>query len=305
MINKSVLICKNKIITKGNLNSLFKFIDNKRQELDKIYKEESAKNYILNHDFQQWTYKDLYSKTKGSIEFINDTGIKLENFSNFIEIFNQQIDEIKNINLWVHVIYSYKELITYKKISSYVHICITPDSMKCNFEIDANDPIIKELYNYIESMILNAPEIYDNTIKKYKAISLLSDLTINFMPAIIISIALLFNQTIRGIATTTYVFFPMCCIVFLIVINSFISPSGIKRLYDKIIPKKHSGFSNGNRIYKYDMEKLVDTCWVLIGPNINNLEYRNKIKQRYDFLKKLFLIDLLVLVISSIIIIFI
>lgn len=306
MVNKSVLICKNKIITSDNLNNIFKIVDEKCQELDKIYQKESKKNAIINYNYQEWTYKNLFKRFASNIEFDDDTGIKLEKISNFSEIFNQRVNDIKYAHFSLYLSYEYNEYgMTYKRITSYFYIDIKPDLIKCNFEIDDEDMVVKEFYNYIESMILNAPEIYDNTIKKYKTISLLSDLAINFIPTIIISFALLFNEKIHTIASTTYVFFPMCFIVLLIVINSFISPSGIKRLYDKIIPKKRAGYSNGNRIYKYDMEKLVDTCWVLVGSNINNLEYRNKIKQRYDFLKKLFLIDLLVFVISTIIVIFI
>ncbi len=306
MVNKNTLICKNRIITHDNLNNIFKMIDEKCKELDKMYQDESSKNSVINYNYQEWTYKKLYKKLVCNIDFDDDTGIKFEKISNFIEIFNQRINDIKYVHLSLYLSYEYKKFdMTYKSVTSYFYIDIKPDLIKCNFEIDDEEVVVKEFYNYIESIFLNAPENYDNIIKKYKTISLLSDLAINFIPAFIISIILLLNENIRSIAPNTYVFYPMCCIVILIVINSFISLSGVKRLYDKIIPKKSAGFSNGNRIYKYDMKKLADTCCVLIGSNVNNLEYRGKIKQRYNFLKKLFLLDLLVLVILSIIVIFI
>lgn len=304
MVNKSTLECRNKIITKDDLNQLFNKIYDKKQELDKIYQEETVKNAAFRYEYQQWTYKNLSNIAYGEIEFEDKTAIKYDNFQNFIDVFNQRIDEIKRIKVHTNISYYYKDYIDYRNTDGYVYIYVEPDSLKCNFSIDDNESNTKGLYNYIETLFLNAPEKYDSTIKKNKLITLMSDVAINFIPSIIISIFLLFNSTIRNMASSTYVLFPICCLILVIVLSELVSLSGVKRLYNKLIPTKYAGYSNGNKIYKYDMQKMVDTCEVLIGSNVNNLEYREKIKKKYEISKKMILIELGVLLIASIIVIF-
>ena len=80
-------------------------------------------------------------------------------------------------------------------------------------KISSSDKKIDDVYELIKNKILNAPEKYDNVIKKRGRYYNVVGLAIGFIPAIIITTLLLFVEPVRTIFAASYVLYPICCII--------------------------------------------------------------------------------------------
>jgi len=96
MYDKEIKVA-NKILSFDDLMDIFARMQERLIYYQKIYKSEELKNKVLDYRYQEWTFKDTGSSLKFNINFYDNTEIKFDNYTNFITVFQNRLDEIKNI----------------------------------------------------------------------------------------------------------------------------------------------------------------------------------------------------------------
>ena len=307
MYNDTIKVA-NKIITDKDLEEIFFKMHEYIQKYDKIFKSEIRQNQIYEDNYQNWSLKNFERNLKFTINFYDDTTISFENYYSFISIFNSRIDEVKDIYVW----YSYSYFVQHPNIKTeYYHqeiiMNIYEEEMSINVNLSNQDRKMEEVYNLIKTKILNAPQKYDNIIKKKVSIINIVELSIGLMPSLVLCTLLLFVPEVRTICAKGYVVYPICSILLGFIIGGTISGSKLDRLYKPIVPeKKYDGYDSINykSIYKDDINKYINTSEILIGKNVNNLKSRIEIKKLYEKHKKNISYKLLTVLILSLIVLF-
>jgi hypothetical protein len=301
---KDTLKVANKIISYDDLIDIFSKMNEELEKYKKIYKNEELRNKPLERNYQVWTFKDTNSGLTFRINFYDDTEIKFDNYNNFITIFNTRLEEIKSIDVIYNLDYS---TFSQKEGSNYHHqsilMYIYEKKMDIKLSLESNDEKVNEVYELIKSKILNAPEKYDDLIKKKSSIISTIGISIGFIPSIIICTLLAFIPTIRLIFSESYVLYPIFSIVLAYLFGSTIGINKMHDLYINIIPDKK--YVNYNVGYKDDIDKYIDTSEILIGKNVHNLENRKVIMNEYNKYKKLIPYEIIALIIFSVLIIII
>lgn len=298
----------NKIITFDDLFEIFTAMNEKLEYYRKLYQAEELKNRMLEYKYQTWTFKDNGSHLKFSVRFYDNSSIDFDNYNNFIGIFNTRLDEIKSI--YVNFLLSYNtqhEGMSMEWYSQHINLDIYETKMNIEVKLSSEDKKIEDVYQIIKNKILNAPPKYDDVIQKKSKITLWTSFVIGFIPSIIICILLLLNSSLRGIFSSTYILFPIFCVLLSLVIGGTVSSFTFDKLYKNIVPeKKYAGYdyNKGKSIYKDDIEKFVETSEILIGKNINNMKCRIEILNYYNKYKDFLLYEVVVMIFISVIVLF-
>ena len=66
-------------------------------EYQKLSNIKERQNDSLEWKDKAWDFKDEGSSLTFNVDFYDDTSIKFDNYNNFVSIYNQRLDEIKNI----------------------------------------------------------------------------------------------------------------------------------------------------------------------------------------------------------------
>ena len=173
-------------------------------------------------------------------------------------------------------------------------------------DLDSKDRIVDEVYNCIKNIVVNAPEKYDDIVRKKLPISLIVGFGVGFIPGILIALILMVNEVVRQVYFSGYVTYPLIAFAISFVIAQIISFTYMESLYKPFKPEKeYAGYKNGNAVYKDDINKYVTTSEVLIGKNYKNLINRNKIKELYSKFSKYIIIEIIALILISVVIVFI
>lgn len=307
MYNDTIKVA-NKIITSEDLMEIFEIMNEKLVYYKKINDREELNNRMLDYRYQNWTFKDSSSKIKFEVDFYDNTNIKMDNYNNFITIFNNRLEEIKRIQVYFYLTYETRlEGQKSEFYSQHIFLSISENNMDIDLSLNSNDTKLNDVYELIKSKVLNAKPKYDEIIKKRSLIKTTIGLSLGFIPALVLSTILIFVPTIREIYSQSYVVYPIASLIFAFLIGNIIGSFKLDRYYKYIIPEqKYVGYdsSNNRMIYKDDVDKFISTSEILIGKNANNLKCREQIKQYKEKYKKWLPYEFGVLIIISIIVLF-
>ena len=307
MYNDTIKVA-GKIITLEDLSNIFFKMWENLEQLNKIYKQEQSANQMLDRDDQVWTLKDFNGYLSFCVDFYDDTNIKFDNFHNFMSIFNTRANEIKSIDVRYNCYYS-KMQNGYcgDIVTQNINIDIYEHTMSIDLKLDSSDKKMDEIYELIKKIVLNAPYKYDDTISRKKVITNKISIIRGIIPAVIIAILLLFIPVVRQIYASTYVLFPIVCLLLGYIIGDTLFSGKIDNLYNNLIrDKKYVKYDIDSRkeIYEDDIDAYKDKAEILIGRNINNLDYRKELIDMENKYKKYLPYELGVIALLSIIVLF-
>ena len=292
----------NKIISYNDLYEIFSAMNEEITKWLKVSKNEEMMNQRLDYQYQKWTFRDSASSFNISLDFYDDTEIKFDNFNNFATVFNNRLEEVKNI--YVHYYLSYSENINGKTEyhTNSITMWIYEYKMEINVSLDSNDGKTNHIYEIIKNKLNTAPEKYDDIIRNKNKIMSKVGLAVAFITSIIICTLLLFIPTLRILFANSYVLFPITCSMVAFLLTGTMATWKLDDLYKNIVPdKKYVSYEKG---YKDDIDEYTNTSEILIGKNIHNMENRKKIMEIYDKYKKYIPYEIGVLILLSIIVIF-
>ncbi len=309
MYNETIK-CENKIITNEDLTQIFQMMGETLKKYQKISVQEEQINRTKDYAEKNYTFKDDGSKMKVIVDFYDNTNITFDNYENFMSIFYSRIEEIKSMDIYYSLNYTIITPEPNKSREYYnqsIKMYIKDNKIEIALNLKSNDPKLEEIYNLIKNKILNAPEKYDEIIRKRDKITNTIALSKGLIPGIILTTLILFIPTLNKIFFKGYVIYPICALFISYIIGSILTSSKLDKYYEPIVPsKKSAGFdSNYKRIYEDDIESFVNTSEILIGKKVNNLENRRIIKNEYEKYKQLLPKYLITLIVVTIIVIII
>lgn len=278
--------CENKIISSEALMEIFQTMNDTLKKYERIAEQEKIQNQMLEMKYQKYIYDYTISKLSFQINFTDNTDISIDKFETFTGIFYNRIREIKNIYVRMSSLYDTKEegqqSISYRQ---YITLDISDKKMDISVELDSDDPKFDNVYNKIKEKILTAPEKYDDVMRNKSKIVNAVTVATGMIPAIIITSLFLFVPTLNKILLKGIVVYPLVVVFLMYMIGSIIANSKLDKYYDTISPdKKYAGYDTTNHrsIYKDDMDSYINTSDILIGDKVNNLVYREKIREIYN-----------------------
>lgn len=291
--------CENKIISSEALMEIFQIMNDTLKKYERISEQEKMQNQMLERKYQKFTYDYTISKLSFQINFTDNTDISIDKFETFSGIFYSRISEIKNIYVRMASLYDTKEEEQQaKSYRQYITLDISNKKMNISVELDSDDPKFDNVYNKIKEKVLMAPEKYDDVMRNKSKIVNAVTVATGMIPAIIITSIFLFIPTLNKVFLKGIVVYPLVVVFLMYMIGSIIANSKLDKYYDTISPdKKYAGYdtTNNKSIYKDDMDSYLNTSDILIGSKINNLVYREKIREIYNKYKNSVLPMILVL----------
>lgn len=291
--------CENKIISSEALMEIFQTMNDTLKKYERIAEQEKMQNQMLERKYQKFTYDYTISKLSFQINFTDNTDISIDKFETFSGIFYSRISEIKNIYVRMASLYDTKEEEQQaKSYRQYITLDISNKKMNISVELDSDDPKFDNVYNKIKEKVLTAPEKYDDVMRNKSKIVNAVTVATGMIPAIIITSIFLFIPTLNKVFLKGIVVYPLVAVFLMYMIGSIIANSKLDKYYDTISPdKKYAGYdtTNNKSIYKDDMDSYLNTSDILIGSKINNLVYREKIREIYNKYKNSVLPMILVL----------
>ena len=135
------------------------------------YKEissaENKKNEMFDFDEKEYSFEDQDSNLKFYIDFYDNTSVNIDNFDQFITIFDTRLSEIKYFD--IHFTLSYRFIEPYpNKINEYriqrIDITIRENKLDLSVKLDSKDNKLNSLYSMIKNIILNSNEKYDSIL---------------------------------------------------------------------------------------------------------------------------------------------
>lgn len=291
--------CENKIISSEALMEIFQTMNDTLKKYERISEQEKMQNQMLERKYQKFTYDYTISKLSFQINFTDNTDISIDKFETFSGIFYSRISEIKNIYVRMSSLYDTKEEEQQaKSYRQYITLDISNKKMNISVELDSDDPKFDNVYNKIKEKVLMAPEKYDDIMRNKSKIVNAVTVATGMIPAIIITSIFLFIPTLNKVFLKGIVVYPLVVVFLMYMIGSIIANSKLDKYYDTISPdKKYAGYDTTNHksIYKDDMDSYLNTSDILIGSKVNNLVYREKIREIYNKYKNSVLPMILVL----------
>lgn len=303
------ITASNRIITDKAIIEILDKMNENKQKYEKLAKQEAVENEKYDYKFQNWSLKNFSGSLKISVNFYDDTRIEFTDYYKFLGIFNSRIQDIKDLSIYFQYGFHTQHPNTQSKYySQNIYMHIYESEVSISVSIDNENKIMDEVYDFIKSIIQNAPVKYDTIIEqKNKIISKVSFASGMIPSLIILSLSALI-PALRQIYGQTYILFPIACIFLAYTIGSLVTSSKINNYYEELISdKKYAGYdhSKGKSIYKDDIEKYKQKSEVIIGKNINNLKYREEIKEINEKYSKYIKPEIIALIIISIIVIII
>lgn len=291
--------CENKIISSEALMEIFQTMNETLKKYEKIAEQEKIQNQMLERTYQKYTYDYTISKLSFQIDFTDNTDISIDKFETFSGIFYSRLSEIKNIDVRMASLYDTKEEGQQSKsYRQYITLDISNKKMNISIELNSDDPKFDNVYNKIKEKVLMAPEKYDDVMRNKSKIINAVTVATGMIPAIIITSIFLFIPTLNKAFLKGIVVYPLVAVFLMYMIGSIIANSKLDKYYDTISPdKKYAGYDTTNHksIYKDDMDSYLNTSDILIGSKVNNLVYREKIREIYNKYKNSVLPMILVL----------
>ena len=304
MYNDSIKVA-NKIITAEDLEEIFVKMNEKLLYYQNLSVKEEARNQGIESYNRVFSYKDRGSNLKVTVNFHDNTTIKFDRYDEFITIFHQRLEEIKDMFVVFCLNYETRELgrgTTWEN----QHIWIYENQMNIDVSLSSTDHKMDDVYELIKTKILNAPEKYDRTIKRKSRIIMTVGFAIGIIPAIVFVTLLLLVKEIRLFFSSTIILYPICTTLLGLGLGTTIGSVQISSLYSKISPRKvYAGHNDKGSIYKDDIEEFTKKGEILIGRNVDNLEIRNQIEKMNQKYKKWIPIELGLILILSIILLFV
>lgn len=301
----------NKIITKDVLLEIFEKMHSELIGCNEIYEEEVKKNEGLNYKEKQWTLKNYSGSLKFDVNFHDDTSAVIDDYDYFISVFNKRLSEIKSVYVTYSIFYweesglnDFQDKCIHQKITMYIR----ENAADIDSILSSKSSIMVDTYSFIKEKILTAPKKYNKIIKNKFRIIMTIEFAVGFIPAIILSIFMLFSSSMRSIFTNGMVLYPAATILLGFLFGQVLYSGKMAHLYENISPERiYAGYNKSTykSIYKDDIKDYTEKSEILIGKNYNNLKDRKTIKKLYNKYKKYLPIELLIILIMSIVVVLI
>lgn len=104
MYNDTIKVA-NKIISDTDLLDIFQKMDDELKINQQLCRQETLQNEKYDPEYQHWTVKNFEGEFLCTFDFYDDTNITVDNYNSFMTIFNNRLQDVKDV--WVRYRYSH------------------------------------------------------------------------------------------------------------------------------------------------------------------------------------------------------
>ena len=306
MYNDTITVA-NKIITDKDLLEIFQKMNDDLEENKEILKKETIENEKYERDYQHWTVEHFSWTYDCTFDFHDDTSIKVDHYSDLLELFHSRQTEIKHMYIYYYYSYWIHNGPELKTITQRIEISVFENAMKISFNLSSEDDKMNDIYQLIKEKILKAPTRYSRIIRKRKMISYKMYFAFGFIPSLILCTLLLFVPSVREIFHTYFVLYPVTVLFLGFFLGSLFLGNKLQELYSTLIPnQKYAGYdmNKSKSLYTDDVDEYLSNGEIIFGKNTYNIKKRKEIIKLEKKYKSYLPIELFILFMITIIVIF-
>lgn len=292
----------NKIIPIETIIEVANYLEDQKEEYQRIFEKEEQKNAGLKFSEQIYEYKGDKPKVQYTIRFKDGKEITEADYNWFIGMLNN-LNSIERITFYSTINYSSnartREHYEYMHLYTWVHF--REDSITIRVDGKNMEEQVYRVHSYIRGTIENNDDRYNKTVKNRKLRMQSFCFSIGFILSYIIYFILVANKNKISIELTNYLDNKMIIIIgqwfISALVGNILGLPIMLALYRNILPKtKYSHYSKSSHksVYVDNIEDYIAHDEVQIGKFANNGKNRELIEKIYKITSKIFLVQVVI-----------
>ena len=203
MVNEEKIV--NKIIPIETIIEVAKYLENQKEEYNKLFERDSIKNNNLRYSQQVYEYRGYKSEVQYTIRFKDGKEVTENNYNWFLGMLNN-LKTIDEISFHSSIIYSNNTVGQYEQKSLFIWIHFREDSASIRVDGKGMEEQTYKVHSYLRGIIENNNERYDKTVKNRRIRIQSLCLSIGFVLSYILYFIFLGNKSNLSTDYRTMVF---------------------------------------------------------------------------------------------------
>lgn len=289
----------NKIIPIETIIEVANYLEDQKEEYQRIFEKEEQKNAGLKYSEQVYEYKGDNPKVQYTIRFKDGREITEADYNWFVGMLNN-LNLIEQITFYSTISYSSnartREHYEYMHLYTWVHF--REDTTTIRVDGKNMEEQVYRVHSYLRGTIENNDDRYNKTVKNRKLRIQSLCFSIGFVLSYIIYFILIANKNKIPVELANYLDNKMIIIIgqwfISAVVGNILGLPIMLALYRNILPKaKYSHYSKSSHksVYVDNVEDFVAHNEVQIGKFANNRKNREIIEKIYKITSKIVLVQ--------------
>lgn len=289
----------NKIIPIETIIEVANYLEDQKEEYQRIFEKEEQKNAGLKYSEQVYEYKGDNPKVQYTIRFKDGREITEADYNWFVGMLNN-LNSIEQITFYSTISYSSnartREHYEYMHLYTWVHF--REDTTTIRVDGKNMEEQVYRVHSYLRGTIENNDDRYNKTVKNRKLRIQSLCFSIGFVLSYIIYFILMANKNKIPVELANYLDNKMIIIIgqwfISALVGNILGLPIMLALYRNILPKaKYSHYSKSSHksVYVDNVEDFVAHNEVQIGKFANNRKNREIIEKIYKITSKIVLVQ--------------
>lgn len=289
----------NKIIPIETIIEVANYLEDQKEEYQRIFEKEEQRNAGLKYSEQVYEYKGDNPKVQYTIRFKDGREITEADYNWFVGMLNN-LNSIEQITFYSTISYSSnartREHYEYMHLYTWVHF--REDTTTIRVDGKNMEEQVYRVHSYLRGTIENNDDRYNKTVKNRKLRIQSLCFSIGFVLSYIIYFILIANKNKIPVELSSYLDNKMVIIIgqwfISALVGNILGLPIMLALYRNILPKaKYSHYSKSSHksVYVDNVEDFVAHNEVQIGKFANNGKNREIIEKIYKITSKIVLVQ--------------
>lgn len=289
----------NKIIPIETIIEVANYLEDQKEEYQRIFEKEEQKNAGLKYSEQVYEYKGDNPKVQYTIRFKDGREITEADYNWFVGMLNN-LNSIEQITFYSTISYSSnartREHYEYMHLYTWVHF--REDTTTIRVDGKNMEEQVYRVHSYLRGTIENNDDRYNKTVKNRKLRIQSLCFSIGFVLSYIIYFILIANKNKIPVELANYLDNKMIIIIgqwfISALVGNILGLPIMLALYRNVLPKaKYSHYSKSSHksVYVDNVEDFVAHNEVQIGKFANNGKNREIIEKIYKITSKIVLVQ--------------
>ena len=289
----------NKIIPIETIIEVANYLEDQKEEYQRIFEKEEQRNAGLKYSEQVYEYKGDNPKVQYTIRFKDGREITEADYNWFVGMLNN-LNSIEQITFYSTISYSSnartREHYEYMHLYTWVHF--REDTTTIRVDGKNMEEQVYRVHSYLRGTIENNDDRYNKTVKNRKLRIQSLCFSIGFVLSYIIYFILIANKNKIPVELANYLDNKMIIIIgqwfISALVGNILGLPIMLALYRNILPKaKYSHYSKSSHksVYVDNVEDFVAHNEVQIGKFANNGKNREIIEKIYKITSKIVLVQ--------------
>lgn len=289
----------NKIIPIETIIEVANYLEDQKEEYQRLFEKEEQKNAGLKYSEQVYEYKGDNPKVQYTVKFKDGREITETNYNWFVGMLNN-LNAIEQITFYSTISYSSnartREHYEYMHLYTWIHF--REDTTTIRVDGKNMEEQVYRVHSYLRGTIENNEDRYNKTVRNRKLRIQSLCLSIGFVLSYILYFVMIANKNKIPVEFANYLDNRFVLIIgqwfISALIGNILGLPIMLALYRNILPKaKYSHYSKSSHksVYVDNVEDFVAHNEVQIGKFANNRKNREIIEKMYKVTSKIVLVQ--------------